>query len=120
MRIALLTLLAIIGLQVQICYADCKLDSACVYAVRSTPLHPATLGEALDARRAVDIACRDYHACIKQEEEKRASEEKERESEEAHARKLADENPTVRAWRKRQAMREAQKKKQAENEAQKP
>jgi hypothetical protein len=51
----------------QLCCAACEIDADCIYAVRAIPLHPATVGEALDARRAVDVACRNYHACIKRE-----------------------------------------------------
>jgi hypothetical protein len=51
--------------------AGCSLDSDCAYALRSIPLHPTTVGEAVDPQRAVDVACRDYHACIKQAEEAR-------------------------------------------------
>jgi hypothetical protein len=47
--------------------AGCQVDAACIYAVRSVPLHPATLGEAIDARSAVDQACRDYQECLKRE-----------------------------------------------------
>lgn len=67
MRIALPTLLAIAALSGQICHAECKVDDACDYAARSVPLHPATLGEAMDAQRAVDVACRNFRACIKRE-----------------------------------------------------
>jgi hypothetical protein len=52
----------------QICDAKCKVDDACDRAARSIPLYPATLGEALDARRALDIACQNYRACIERED----------------------------------------------------
>jgi hypothetical protein len=68
MRVAVPTLLILIALCGQICHAECKMDAACIYAVRSLPLHPATVGEAVDAQRAVEEACRDYHACLKRQE----------------------------------------------------
>jgi hypothetical protein len=47
---------------------DCEISAACVYAVRSKTLHPTTLGEALDAERAMDIACASFRDCLKREE----------------------------------------------------
>ena len=32
------------------------------------PLHPATLGEAVDAQHAIDVACESYQACLKSAE----------------------------------------------------
>jgi hypothetical protein len=46
----------------------CEVDDACRDAVRAMPLHPATLGEAVDAQHAIDVACKSYRACLKSED----------------------------------------------------
>src|ERR1700683_3682674 len=48
--------------------ASWEVSAGCDYAARSVPLHPATIGEAMDAQRALDIACREYRTCIKRED----------------------------------------------------
>jgi hypothetical protein len=92
------SLLVIVAVRGQVCHADCHLDAACAYAVRSLPLHPATVGEALDARRAVDEACSDYRACIKREAD----------ASDAPAASInSNLNPTVQEFWKKQAEKEA-------------
>ena len=75
-------------------------EDVCAYAVRSMPLHPATIGEQLDAQRAVDYACRDYRACTKRQDAA------------ADAAESGDSvnsnlNPTVREFWRKEAEREA-------------
>lgn len=43
---------------------NCKMDDACRNAIRAQPLHPATVGEEIDAGHAVDVACAAYRACL--------------------------------------------------------
>jgi hypothetical protein len=57
----------------------CEVDYACREAVRALPLHPATLGEAVDARHAIDVACESYHACLKSAEADEAQQSQEKE-----------------------------------------
>jgi hypothetical protein len=104
MRLALPAILTTIALCGQICHAGCKVDYACSYAVRSTPLHPATLGEAMDAQRATDEACRDYRACVKEEANGLSSPE----AKAAPATSVNPNlNPTVREFWRKQAEKEA-------------
>jgi hypothetical protein len=98
--LALLSPLAAIALSGQICHAACKIDDACVHAIRSQPLHPATLGEALDAQRAVDVACRAQWACFKREADGSSGT--------PGSSLNQDLNPTVREFWKKQAEKEAQ------------
>ena len=57
----------------------CEVDDACREAARAMPLHPATLGEALDAQHAIDVACKSYQACLKSAEAAEAQQSQEKE-----------------------------------------
>jgi hypothetical protein len=80
-------------------YDPCHKD-ACAYAMRAMPLHPDTVGEELDAQRAVDVACRDFRACVKRDEAAA-------EAAQSGAGVNPNLNPTVREFWRKEAEREA-------------